>query len=58
VDLDAEPGLFWPWLLFDPLADPQDTVSPLEVLLIGEDGGTWNIPFEVIGYYWKWTDIN
>jgi hypothetical protein len=58
VDLDAEPGMYWPWLDFSILADPQDTVSPLEVLLIGEDGFTYNIPFEVVGYYWKWTDIN
>jgi hypothetical protein len=58
VDLDAEAGLFWPHLLLDPAADPQDTVSPLEVLLIGPGGATYNIPFEVVGYYWKWTDIN
>jgi hypothetical protein len=48
-----ETGLFWPWA-----GDPQDTVSPVEVWLVGESGTWWIIPFEVTGYYWKWTDIN
>lgn len=47
-----EPGLFWPWL-----ADPMDTVSPLEVYLIDATGAGYIIPFEVTGMYWKWTDI-
>ena len=48
-----ETGLFWPWA-----GDPMDTVSPVEVWLVGETGYGWIIPFEITGYYWKWTDIN
>jgi len=48
-----EAGLFWPWA-----GDPMDTVSPVEVWLYGESGAWWIIPFEITGYYWKWSDIN
>jgi hypothetical protein len=30
----------------------------IEVWLYGETGTWWIIPFEVTGYYWKWSDIN
>jgi hypothetical protein len=47
-----ETGLVWPWA-----GNPMDTVSPVEVWLLGESGTGWIIPFEITGYYWKWTDI-
>jgi len=47
-----ETGLVWPWP-----NNPKDTVAPVEVWLVGASGYTWIIPFEVTGYYWKWTDI-
>jgi hypothetical protein len=53
-----ELGMYWPWLDYDAAANPMDTVSPLEVWLVGETGFGWIIEFEVTGYYWKWTDIN
>jgi hypothetical protein len=46
-------GLEWPWA-----ADPQDTVSPLEVYLIDENGDGYIIPFEVTGMYWILSDLN
>lgn len=42
----------WPWL-----GDPMDTVSPLEVYLIDQFGGGYIIPFEVLGMYWKYSDV-
>jgi hypothetical protein len=51
-----ETGMYWPWLDVDPTSDPRDTVSPLEVWLVGETTA-WIIPFEVTGYYWKWSDL-
>ncbi len=49
-----EAGLFWPWA-----GNPMDTVSAVEVWLTGYNSGTWwIIPFEITGYYWKWSDIN
>jgi hypothetical protein len=56
----------WPWWAswmspLDPnawfVADPMDTVSPLEALMIGESGRAISFPFEVTGYYWIWTDL-
>jgi hypothetical protein len=48
--------LEWPWAV-----DPQDIVSPLEVHTYGEGwiwGSAWWIePYEVLGMYWKWSDI-
>jgi hypothetical protein len=44
--------LIWPWAV-----DPQDTVSPMEVYLIDEFGGGYIIPFEVLGMFWKWEDL-
>jgi len=52
-----ETGLYWPWLDLDPAADPQDTVSPLEVWLVGDSGFAWTIPFEITGYFWKYSDF-
>jgi hypothetical protein len=47
-----ELGLTWPWA-----GNPMDTVSPVEVWLLNEHGVGWIIPFEVTGYYWKWSDL-
>lgn len=44
--------LQWPWPV-----DPMDTVSPLEVYLIDEFGWGYIIPFEVLGMFWKFSDI-
>ena len=44
--------LQWPWV-----ADPMDTVSPLEVWLIDQFGFAYVIPFEVQGMYWKFSDF-
>jgi hypothetical protein len=44
--------LDWPWLI-----NPADTVSPMEVYLIDEYGGGYIIPFEILGYYWKFSDV-
>lgn len=52
VNMVYDPGLSWPWA-----GDPRDTVSPLEVYLISELGTGWIIPFEIMGMYWKWSDI-
>jgi len=49
-----EAGLVWPWAV-----NPMDTVSPVEIWLVGyETGNTWVVPFEITGYFWKWSDIN
>jgi len=45
--------LDWPWT-----PAPYDTVSPVEVYLIDEFGFGYIIPFEILGYYWKFSDIN
>jgi hypothetical protein len=41
--------------------NPRDTVSPLEVHVQGalyDYGSPWYIePYEVVGYYWKWSDV-
>jgi hypothetical protein len=52
-----ETGMYWPWLDLSAAANPMDTVGPVEVWLVGATGYGWIIPFEVTGYYWKWTDI-
>jgi hypothetical protein len=48
--------LDWPWALA-----PYDTVSPLEAHTLGEMywyGSPWYVePYEVLGYYWKFSDI-
>jgi hypothetical protein len=44
--------LDWPWA-----GAPYDTVAPLEVYLIDQFGGGYIIPFEVLGMYWKFSDI-
>ena len=44
--------LDWPWLV-----NPMDTVSPMEVYLIDQFGGAYIIPFEILGMYWKYSDI-
>ena len=48
-----EAGLVWPWA-----GNPMDTISPVEIWLMGESGSGWILQFEITGYYWKWTDIN
>jgi hypothetical protein len=53
-----EAGLYWPWLDYSAAANPMDTVSPVEVQLVGASGSHWHIPFEITGYYWKWMDID
>jgi hypothetical protein len=49
--------LQWPWLVYSPLADPQDTVSPLQVLLIDQFGWGVAVDYEVTGMYWKFSDF-
>jgi hypothetical protein len=44
--------LDWPWAVA-----PYDTVSPMEVYLIDEYGFGYVIPFEILGMYWKFSDI-
>jgi hypothetical protein len=44
--------LDWPWAV-----DPQDTVSPLQVLLIDEFGWGVAVDYEVLGMYWKFSDF-
>jgi hypothetical protein len=48
--------LDWPWTA------PYDTVGPLEAHTFGElywYGSPWYIePYEVLGYYWKFEDLN
>jgi len=59
-------GLAWPWWVWwmdptDPmawdLANPMDTVSPLEAYMIGETGYGFIFSMEVDGYFWKWSDL-
>jgi hypothetical protein len=49
--------LDWPWIL-----DPMDTVSPLEAWTMGEmwlfGSPLYIEPYEVLGYSWKFSDIN
>jgi hypothetical protein len=54
-------GIFcldWPWAVA-----PYDTVSPVEVWMIGEyalsaaPSPVYVFPFEILGMYWKFTDI-
>jgi len=66
---DFELGLAWPY--YDALyyaltddflgawamANPQDTVAPMQAIMLGETGMYYEFDFEVIGYYWKWTDL-
>jgi hypothetical protein len=64
-----ETGLYWPWLDIDAAADPQDTVSPVQVWLCNMGSQcddtippyawapVWTIDFEVTGYFWKWSDF-
>lgn len=44
--------LQWPWPV-----EPEDTVSPLQVWLIDEYDYGVIFDFEVLGMYWKFTDI-
>jgi hypothetical protein len=44
--------LVWPWAV-----DPQDTVSPLQVLLVDEFGFGAAVDYEVTGMYWKFSDF-
>jgi hypothetical protein len=39
------------------VANPYDTVSPLEAYMIGESGYGFVFSMEVDGYFWKWTDL-
>jgi hypothetical protein len=44
--------LDWPWA-----QDPQDTVAPLEVWAIDEFGDAYYAQAEVLGMYWKFSDL-
>jgi len=39
------------------VANPADTVSPLEAYMIGESGYGFVFSMEVDGYFWKWSDL-
>lgn len=69
VILNQELGLLWPWVdsvyyantgdfaTAWAMANPQDTVAPMEAWFVGETG-TGIFAMEVVGYYWKWSDFN
>jgi hypothetical protein len=50
---------FWPWLVFDLAADPQDTVSPLWMDVMNYDFPRVGVQWETVvdGYYWTPEDI-
>jgi len=64
-----ELGLEWPhfdawtayvvgdWDAALAMANPMDTVSPLQAYMIGETGYAYIFDFEVDGYFWKWSDL-
>jgi len=45
--------LNWPWA-----GNPMDTVAPLEVSVIDEFGFAYTFPLEVLGMFWKFSDIH
>ena len=52
---------YWPWEdIFGPVADVQDTISPmwLDVMNYGPVSKAFNFDLEIVGYEWKWSDIN
>jgi len=51
---------YWPWMdIFGAAADPQDTISPLEIDVMDYDLFRTGIQFEtvIVGYDWRWSDI-
>lgn len=66
---DFELGLAWPYydlatyILTDDFeaawltANPMDTTHPIVAYMVGETGLTYAFPFEILGYFWKWTDL-
>jgi len=66
---DFEDGLAWPYfdsIYYDAtgdflgawlLANPMDTVHPHVIVVDTASSGTVGFEFEVLGYYWKWSDL-
>lgn len=60
--INFPPGwAYWPWIdiLNDPLADPADVISPLEIDVFNYGPTVYGLQFEAVvtGYDWKWSDI-
>jgi hypothetical protein len=53
------PLSFWPWLIFDPGADPADTVSPLVMDVMNYSVPRLGVSWQTVvdGYYWTPEDI-
>lgn len=52
---------YWPWMdIFGAAGDPADTISPmfLDVVNYGPVVKAEGFDLEIVGYEWKWTDIN